>query len=339
MPRIIHIEEPNVAVTAVLKRRVGGTWQEVKKLLSGRRVQVNGNLCLDEGRRVSAGDVVKVLDHAAARPPGEADLRIRHADEHLVIVEKPAGLTSTRHAEEQGWSNRRRNLQPTLEELLPRVLARQSGAGRAGRRGKPAGRKPGPGGRFGPAGRLPQVIAVHRLDRDTSGLMVFARTPAAAAALIALFKRHDVDRRYLAVCHGHPQPMTIDVPIIRDRGDGVRQATDHPPPGSAPQRAVTHVWPLGPVGGAYHLVECRLKTGRTHQIRIHMALAGHLICGEKLYNKPMSGPAVPDASGAPRQALHSHHLGLVHPMTGQQLNFKMDWPPDMQTWLDGLAAR
>jgi 23S rRNA pseudouridine1911/1915/1917 synthase len=340
----------------------GKSWNEVKRLIAGRYVQVSGNLCLDEGRKLTSKDVVKVWDHPLAKPAGERDVRIVYADEHLVIVEKPAGMTTLRHAEERHWPARRKQLQPTLDEILPRVLERHLGlraeTSPKRQRGKrPAGRDKSRGRE--PAGRLPRVRPVHRLDRDTSGLMVFARTHEAEQALIRLFAKHKVERAYLAVVHGTPAEQTIDTWLVRDRGDGLRgsirsrhtscavRADVASGGASAPlaastaraepqaQRAVTHVRPIETIG-SYSIVECRLQTGRTHQIRIHLAEIGHMLCGEKTYTHALGGRPQPDDSRAPRHALHACELGLVHPITGQRLLFRSRWPKDLAAWLARL---
>ena len=112
---------------ALKKLLAGEPWGKVKSLIAGRHVQVNGNLCLDEGRRLTEKDVVKVWEQPLARPATATDVRLLFVDEHLVVVEKPAGMTTLRHAEERRWPARRKQLQPTLDEALPRVLAKKLG--------------------------------------------------------------------------------------------------------------------------------------------------------------------------------------------------------------------
>ncbi|MEX0712531.1 MAG: RluA family pseudouridine synthase [Pirellulales bacterium] len=297
----------------------GKAWSEVRQLIKSRRVLVSGNLCVDAGRRLRPDEVVKLLEHPTAPLPREDDVRIRYLDAHLVVVEKPSGMTSVRHAEERHWSSRRRQLQPTLEDLLPRVIAKKSSRGAKGRRGA----KPG---------KLPPVRPVHRIDRETSGLMVFARTPQAERHLVQQFRRHVTHRRYLAVAKGLVQAQTIESQLVRDRGDGRRGSTTH---GGMGKRAVTHVRPIERLNG-YTLIECRLETGRTHQIRIHLAELGHPLCGETIYQRPLFGEAEPDTSGAPRLALHAAELGLEHPTTGEQLEFKMPLPDDLARLVDRL---
>lgn len=335
-------------LAAVLRRlRPKLSWSDANRLVTGRYVQVNGNLCLDPARRLKRGEVVRLWSFPQAKPPDADDVRLVHVDEQVVVVDKPAGLTTLRHREEQDWPERRRGLQPTLDELLPELLAaswsrsRQPGARRPtghrlrgpSPRDRSARPKPAPPQRF--ATRLPRVRPVHRLDRDTSGLMVFALTPTAEQSLVAQFKSHRVDRAYRAVVHGHPSEQTIRSMLVRDRGDGLRGSTRADPPPPDAQLAVTHVKPIEAIGD-YHLVECRLETGRTHQIRIHLSEAGHMLCGEKVYRHAPGKPPQRDGSEAPRQALHAFELGFVHPTTGKRLHFTINWPKDLASWLARL---
>jgi 23S rRNA pseudouridine1911/1915/1917 synthase len=180
---------------------------------------------------------------------------------------------------------------------------------------------------------LPRIRPVHRLDRETSGLMVFARTVEAERGLGQQFRKHAIHRRYLAIVQGRlEKPLTIDTRLVRDRGDGRRGSTTLPNVG---KRAVTHVAPLEALDD-YTLIECRLETGRTHQIRIHLAEAGHMLCGEKVYHQPLFQPGKPDTSGAPRVMLHAAELGFEHPVTGEQLHFQMDPPEDFRRFLAKL---
>jgi 23S rRNA pseudouridine1911/1915/1917 synthase len=334
------------------------SWAEAKRLIQQRHVQVNGNLVLDETRRVKAGDVVKVFASARAPVPTDRDVRVVHVDEDLIVVDKPAGITTLRHAEERGWEDRRKQLQPTLDEVVQRLIAAApprpspSGGGEPGRRAEPPRAKGEvrngvirrPGGRPPPpaSGRaaVPKVRPVHRLDRDTSGLMLFALSPRAEVALVKMFKGHTIERSYVAVVHGRvAEPLRIESYIARDRGDGLRGSTPsgREEPGS--QHAVTHVEPVEPVGGDYTIVGCQLETGRTHQIRIHLAEAGHMLCGEKTYIRPRpSDPPVVDASGAPRQALHSADLRFTHPISGQAMQFTAPLAKDLAQWLARMKA-
>jgi 23S rRNA pseudouridine1911/1915/1917 synthase len=301
-------------LAAALRRWMPGkSWTDARRLIAGRRIQINGNLCMDAARKLKRGDVVKLAAVALPLPAQAEHLRIRYLDEHIVVVEKPTGVTTMRHPEERFWPAKRKQLQPTLDELLPRAIVRESG-------------RPGGGA------RLPRVRPVHRLDRDTSGLMVFARAAAAEHKLIRQFKRHTIHRLYQAIVVGEiGQTVTYESTLVRDRGDGRRGSARLPnEPG---KRAITHVAPLEAKNG-YTLVECRLETGRTHQIRIHLAEAGHPVCGEKVYGKPPGGSGtrrIADKSRAPRIMLHAAELGFVHPITKAPLRFVMPMPADMAT--------
>lgn len=309
-------------------------WSRIRRRIQGRQVQVNGNLCVDESRPLTTQDVVRVWEHPLAKPPAQEDVRLLFVDEHVVVVEKPSGMTTLRHSEEKDWPRHRRDRQPTLDEILPRVLAarqrqnqppekRRSGPSSAGRRkGDPPTRRVSVG----------RVRAVHRLDRETSGVMIFARSPIAERVLVQMFRRHALHRVYHAIVHGRLPSLTIDTRLVRDRGDGRRGITLDPRQGQA---AVTHVRPLEHLG-EYTLVECRLETGRTHQIRIHLASRGNMVCGEKVYDKPLGKPKVNDRSGAPRLALHAAELGFTHPVTGKEYHFQSSLPPDLRRLRDRL---
>jgi len=300
-------------VTAALREWLPGqSWSAVRGLVKSRRVMVSGNLCLEAGYRLRLTDVVKVLPNSVAPPAREEDVRIRHLDKHLIVVEKPAGMTSTRGADERQLPLRQRQLQPTLDELLPRLIAK-----REGRRGKGAARP---------------VRPVHRLDRETSGLMVFARTAEAEKHLGQQFRAHSLRRRYLAVVSGVVPAQTIESRLVRDRGDGRRGSTNLPNVG---KHAVTHVVPIERLGD-YTLVECRLETGRTHQIRIHLAENGHPLCGEKVYSQPLFRARQTDQSGAPRLALCAVELGFVHPVTGEAMHFEMPLAADLAEFVERL---
>jgi 23S rRNA pseudouridine1911/1915/1917 synthase len=165
--------------------------------------------------------------------------------------------------------------------------------------------------------------------------MVFARTAEAERHLVHQFRRHTIYRKYLAVAHGTVPARTIESQLVRDRGDGRRGSTTQPHVG---QRAVTHIRPLENLG-PYTLIECRLETGRTHQIRIHLAEAGHFVCGDKVYCQPLRQPPRADSSGAPRLALHAAELGFTHPSSGEQLHFRMRLPDDLQQFVERLRRQ
>jgi 23S rRNA pseudouridine1911/1915/1917 synthase len=309
-------------LAAFLRARLGGaSWSRVQKLVRSRHVLIHGNVCTDAARRLKEGEVVKVLEVAAAPPPQADDVRVVYVDDDVVVVDKPTGLTTTRHHEELSWPARRRQMQPTLEELVPEAIARHLAR---------AGSRPRTGGKT-VRRRVPPVRAVHRIDRETSGLVVFARNVPAGRILAEQFRLHTTHRRYLALVVGRMGTGTIRSHLLRDRGDGRRGSGD----GDDGKLAVTHVAPVEHFGDAYTLMECRLETGRTHQIRIHMTESGHMLCGERVYTQSRGGPMADD-SRAPRVMLHAAELGFVHPVTGAELRFTSPLPADMQRVLTAL---
>jgi 23S rRNA pseudouridine1911/1915/1917 synthase len=306
-PFPVTSEHAEKTLAALLRARLPGqTWSEVRRLIETRRVKINGDLCLDPARRVHEGEIVEILPRPAAKPKQPEQVALRHLDEHLVVVEKPSGLNTVRHPAEREWTHRRKSLSPTLEDIVPRLIAQKEGRVQQG--------------------PPPRLRIVQRLDKETSGLVVFARTVAAERSLGKQFHAHKVHRRYLAIVPGAITKQTIRSRLVRDRGDGRRGSTALPNLG---KEAVTHVEPVERLPG-YTLVACRLETGRTHQIRIHLAELGHPVCGEKVY-----GPRT-DNSGAPRLALHAAELGFQHPATGEQLRWTMPLPADLEAFIDRL---
>jgi 23S rRNA pseudouridine1911/1915/1917 synthase len=312
--RNYHVTDKFAGLTlaaALRQFRSDDSWSTIHRLIRNRHVQINGVLCLDETRKLKARDVVKVWVEPRNPLPRAETLCIRYQDRHIVVVEKPSGVTTLRHSEERNWSNRRKQHQPTLDEMLRDVLARKRSS-KSSKQGQKPKQKP----LF--------LRAVHRLDRDTSGLMVFALSPQAERILTGMFRKHDLHRVYLAIVEGSVEAQTFESRLVRDRGDGLRGSTALPNTG---KRAVTHVRPVEHLNG-YTLIECRLETGRTHQIRIHLAEAGHPVCGDKVYRRALFKSPTADRGGALRQALHASQLGFNHPITGEPLHFEMPLPAD-----------
>jgi 23S rRNA pseudouridine1911/1915/1917 synthase len=327
-PQLFHLDRQAKGETlaGILKQLIPTlSWNQARQAIASRRVQVNGNLCLDPQRRVGSGDVIHLWPESLPRPVGASDIQILYADQHVVVVDKPPGVTSVRHFLERDLPQHRRQLQPTLEELLPEALAKHLDKPRSGR-GATAGKVT--------AGK---IIPVHRLDRDTSGLMLFARTTAAAQRLGKMFKQHAIDRRYWALVHGHPSQQTIRSQLVRDRGDGRRGSLAPIQRDPKAQLAITHLRPLatlGPVGW----IECQLETGRTHQIRIHLSELGFPLCGDKIYaDRRPHASLMTHLPTLNRHALHSATLVFDHPIdAGRPMQFSLDWPNDLRRWIDRI---
>jgi 23S rRNA pseudouridine1911/1915/1917 synthase len=298
----------------VRAQRPGQSWKQVRQFIGGRQVQINGELCLDPARRVKEGETITLLAKPAKVPAAyREEINIRHLDEHVVVVEKPSGINTVRHPAELHWKQERRVLSPTLQDRVQLALA----------------------ARFNkPVAKLPRLRIVHRIDKETSGLVVFARSPLAERELGRQFHAHTVVRRYLALVPGYLSPRTIRSFLVRDRGDGRRGSGETTGEG---KEAVTHVEVIERLP-SFTLLSCRLETGRTHQIRIHLAEAGHPVCGEKVYTKRRDGTEIADPRICPRLFLHAAELGFMHPATGTEMHWTMPLPADLNDVLTRLRA-
>jgi 23S rRNA pseudouridine1911/1915/1917 synthase len=276
-----------------LRELAGGSWNEVRRAIETGKVAVDEATVIDSGAIVAAGARIRVR-MAAPRPraTAAADLVV-FADAHVVVVRKPAGVSTVPYDE---------NERDTLVDRVRDALALRDGR------------------------RAPPGI-VHRLDKETSGLVMFARNVAAKRHLKQQLRVHSVTRRYLAIAAGTVTAQTMRSRLVKDRGDGKRGSTKNPKLG---REAVTRVRPLEPFAAAT-LIECTLETGRTHQVRIHLAEAGHPLYGERIYLRHDMRP-----SPAPRLMLHAAVLGFVHPATEQPLLFEEPLPADMQRVLERL---
>jgi 23S rRNA pseudouridine1911/1915/1917 synthase len=228
-------------------------------------------------------------------------VQLVHEDPHLVVIEKPAGVSTVPYdAKETG----------TAMDLVRdawRLKGRRATA--------------------------TPLYVVHRLDKDTSGLLVFAKTKLCERGLHQVFKNHRADREYLAVAEGSVRPGRIESRLVADRGDGIRGSTRHAEMG---QHAVTHVRVEEALAGAT-LCRVRLETGRTHQIRIHLSEGGHPLVGETVYIRDLLRAGRTPLPAA-RLLLHAATLGFEHPVTHERLHFESALPPDYQTELDRLRG-
>jgi 23S rRNA pseudouridine1911/1915/1917 synthase len=308
-------EQVGLTLAALLRQYLPGqSWSQVRRLIETRRARVNGEPCLDPARRLKEGETVELLGRPTPKERPDEAIVLRHLDDHFVVVEKPSGISTVRHPVERAWNERRKALSPTLEDFVPKIIARLQGRVRKG--------------------PLPRLRVVQRLDKATSGLVVFARSVSGERGLGAQFRTHTVIRRYVAIVPGFVPAQRISSHLVRDRGDGRRGSTTLTKAG---KEAITHVDVVERLPG-YTVLACRLETGRTHQIRIHLAELGHPICGDKVYHHLPSGGERPDRSGAPRLALHAVELGFVHPQTQETLHWEMPPPPDLETFLIRLRG-
>jgi 23S rRNA pseudouridine1911/1915/1917 synthase len=304
-------DQAQQTLAALLRQWLPGqSWSQVRKLVAGRRVKLNGELWLDDARRLQPGDTVDILSRPERSEPVADQLVLRHVDEHIVVVEKPSGMSTVRHPAERDWLAPRRERVPTLDDL---VLV-QLGAELPRQKHEPR----------------PRLRIVQRLDKATSGLVAFARTVEAERGLGGQFKRHTVTRRYLAIVPGRVAPQTVRSMLVRDRGDSRRGSGE-----TGGKEAITHVAVVEQLHG-YTVLSCRLQTGRTHQIRIHLAELGHPVCGELVYRGKVGMPPISDTSDAPRLALHATELGFAHPITGEAMHWEMPLPADLRDLVERL---
>ncbi len=234
----------------------------------------------------------------------EIELVIVHEDEHLIVIDKPAGMVVHPAAG---------NADGTLvNALLHHCAGSLSGIGGVERPG-----------------------IVHRIDKDTSGLMIAAKSDQAHIGLAAQFAAHSIDRRYQAIVSGLPNPTsgTIDAPLGRSSTNRQKIAIQREGRG---KHAVTHYRMVVPLREAA-LVECRLETGRTHQVRVHMASIGHPLIGDPAYGRTRKAHrALLEELNFQRQALHAAKLGFIHPITSKALDFESKMPEDMQQLFSNL---
>jgi 23S rRNA pseudouridine1911/1915/1917 synthase len=245
-----------------------------------------------KSHRLSGGEELEFAEPERAQPglaPEAMDLRIAYEDEHLVVVDKPAGLVvhpAPGHA---------------TGTLVHGLLAHDVAGGDEERPG-----------------------IVHRLDRDTSGLMVVARSEEAHKRLQALVRKHELERHYLALVVGRPRSRSgrIEARIGRDRRDPLRHSLDT----DTPRDAVTH-FEVRELFARHTLLDVKLETGRTHQIRVHLAAIDLPVAGDAVYGRPRE-------LGLERQFLHAARLAFAHPITGERVEVASPLPDDLNSALD-----
>ena len=268
---------------------------QAKRLIEGAQVTVNGVLA-KPSFVLTPGDMVSVAVPAPetdAIVPEPAPLDIVYEDNHLLVVNKPGGMVV-----HPGAGRRHGSLLAAVLAYRPDIVLADADPQRPG--------------------------IVHRLDRNTSGLLLVAATAEAQQGLRAQFKKRTVSKTYLALVYGCLQPMVgaIEAPIARDPKHRIRMAVVNDG-----RYARTEYRVLGHYPGVSYL-EVKLLTGRTHQIRVHLAAIGYPVVGDRIYGPKGAKPR------APRQFLHSHRLGFAHPATGEAMSFTSPLPEDLQRVLD-----
>ena len=275
--------------------------ERVKALLGEGRITLGGAAAGQASLKLAAGTAFRIsLPEAVPAEAAAQDipLVIAYEDEHLIVVDKPAGLVVHPAAGNHDGT--------LVNALLHHCRGQLSGIGGVARPG-----------------------IVHRIDKDTSGLLVVAKSDVAHEGLAGQFADHSIVRAYLAVTSGNPMPPagTIRGNIARSNANRKKMALVDDGRG---KHAVTHYRTLEVLPGA-GLVECRLETGRTHQLRVHLSSIGHALLGDPVYGRaPAKLRPLLASLGFQRQALHAAELGFIHPVTGERLLFVNELPADMQ---------
>ncbi len=305
----VSAEDDGKTLAAVVRAAMDEIpWSKARELVHRGKVTVDGEIAEDPAVRMSAGQAVSIDPEGRRRRRGVLDRSaIVYLDADVVVVDKPPGILSVPYAAGD---------KDTLVDQTFAALKRER-----------------------PSQRAPLGV-VQRLDKDTSGLIVFARNLPAKRHLAQQLRKHTVTRRYLALVHGIAESRRHESIFIRDRGDGLRgsfgvfrRPKSKQPPKDA-KRAVTHVRRLESFGDVASLVECRLETGRQHQIRIHLAEDGHPLIGERVYIRDFSGSPI----DAPRIMLHAQSLGFDHPRSDERVELESALPADFAEVLKRLRS-
>ncbi len=291
-------------VDATAARVSGYSRSRIESLIEAGGLLLGGVVVAKGSQRVAGGELLEIVDEAAPAgvrvSPRLADgLRIVHEDAHLVVVDKPVGVAAHPSL---GWEG------PSVVEHLAAAGVAVSTSGAAERQG-----------------------VVQRLDVGTSGLMVVAKSEVAYSVLKQAFRDRTVEKVYHALVQGHPDPFagTIEAPIARHPGSGWKMAIVE-----GGRHSVTHYETLE-AHRAATLLQVHLETGRTHQIRVHMAAIGHPCVGDPLYG---ADPVLAQRLGLVRQWLHAVRLGFTHPTTGEYVTFDSPYPEDLAHALELVRA-
>ncbi len=286
-------------------------WGKARAWIDTGKVFIDGNCVSDQAQPVVAGTRIELrMSQPKKRPEPKLDPRaVVYFDSEVIVVNKRSRVMTVPHPESEEEETLDRLAIEYLRAKDPKAVSNRASLG-----------------------------VVHRIDKDTSGLVVFARTYSALKALSEQFRAHSIERRYLALVHGRPKAQSIVTRIARDAGEGLRGSV---PDGAVNKmgeelgrHAVTHVEVVEKLQGA-SLVSCRIETGRTHQIRIHLSEIGHPIIGEKVYVRGYEGELIP----APRTMLHAEQLGFIHPVSGEQVHWSEAPSKDFQRVYKSLKIK
>ena len=274
--------QPTTLLDVLRQRFPQASTRTLRQMLDSDRVRVNGKPERVAKRPVASGDAVEVV---SKRPPLDPRVRVLYEDDDVVVVDKAAGLLTVPSP-------------VMLHETAESFLNVHAGARRGEQR----------------------VFHAHRLDRDTSGVLVFARSEYVRDRLQEQFAAHDIERVYVAVVHGKPKPPagTLRDFLAEDDDLRVRRVAD----ATMGREAITHYRTVGS-GRRFALLEVTLETGRRHQIRVQLADAGHPVVGDPMYGKGREDPLG-------RLGLHARHLGFVHPRSGRKMRFTADIPGEIR---------
>ncbi len=292
-------ERAELTLAAFVKQRLGVPNSLAKRHVTTGKVFVDGVVVVAIDHRLAVGQRVEFRTHAQRPTDPMREGVLVFDDPHVVVIDKPTGVNSVPYEDRE---------MGTAMDLIRGAWRRQRIS----------------------ANEIPLHV-VHRIDRATSGLLMFAKTKRAEIALAAQLRSHSMERTYICVAHGAMTSRRIESYLVADRGDRLRGSTTRPDQG---KRAVTHV---DVIVELRHATQCkvRLETGKTHQIRIHLAEAGHPLVGETVYIRDFEAAGLRLLT-SPRLLLHAATLGFEHPITGETVSLSSPLPPDFVAAVDRL---
>ena len=293
-----------VTLAAALREHMPDkSWRQVRELCASGKVTVNGERVVEPAYRLAGGETL-ALNMGKPDPRRRVErpgFRIVFEDGHLIVIEKPEGVSTVPYERKESG---------TALDLIREAWRRQ-----------------------GKRATVTPLYTVHRIDKDTSGLVCFAKTKLAERGLHKIFKEHLAEREYIAVAQGQVRSGRIESQLIENRGDGLRGSSKRFGDG---QHAITDVEVTENLSGAT-LCRVRLQTGRTHQIRIHLSERGNPLVGETVYIRDLVRRGGKPISSE-RLLLHAATLGFDHPVTGERLHFSAPLPPEFTAMVETLRS-